>query len=312
MNHRRFVFLPILAALAGCAVESGAAKGAEDGSFDDYEGGKADSFYRPTEHGTLVFGIPQRAALTDEGLFHAWDFVLDGEGSVLLETAPESLDTVMYLYRRDPGTERWGRYVARNDDSEGSLGSRIAEELDAGEYRVLVKGYKSQIRGELTLLGQCAGAGCATPAASCDPDDVGVLELCIEEACQHALGSAGGMEDCLYESCHDDFDAVGVSASCVTCATLHAVESAAPGTDGLAEACGTDSAPTCDADSLDVLQLCIQEACQTAIENGWDLGSCIQESCHDDLEAHGVTDACLSCAVEHGPDGADAFTASCG
>lgn len=138
--------------------------------------GKADSFYKPTEHGELVFGAPNRAEITEAEKFHAWTFTLTGDAKVSIKTdVSKNLDTVMYLYRRDAGsTGSFGSYVAKNDDHDGEIWSQIDLEGKAGEYRVLVKAFKSGQLGTFSVVGSCDGAGCPGPA-TCAADDFGTL-----------------------------------------------------------------------------------------------------------------------------------------
>ncbi len=163
--------LLLLALSIACAAES---KGTEDDAdfVANLDEAKADSFRNPTEHGTLIFGLESRASLEDEMLFHNWRFDLSGDADVDLRVLIDTpnLDTVMYLYRRDPGETRWGRYIERNDDAEDSVGSRMQLNLGAGEYSVLVKGYKAALRGDFRMSGTCEGEGCSSlEPGECDP-----------------------------------------------------------------------------------------------------------------------------------------------
>jgi hypothetical protein len=73
-------------------------------------------------------------------------------------------DTVLYLYKE---SERgWGSYIARNDDYGDTTYSQIVRSVDAGRYRVLVKGYKAETRGKFKVTVGCTGDGCA-PATTC-------------------------------------------------------------------------------------------------------------------------------------------------
>jgi hypothetical protein len=125
--------------------------------------GKLDSFGRPSEHGTASFGSALAATLEPSARYHAWDFVLTAGASVRIATGPAvpdgpEVDTVVYLYRRR--ASGWGRYVARNDDSGGTLWSSLTRSLEAGTYRVLVKGYGRGDLGDFALEVTCDGAGC--------------------------------------------------------------------------------------------------------------------------------------------------------
>lgn len=157
--------LAVLLALAGCAGATTGDKGGEDYVPLD---GKADSFRDPTEHGALRYDTASRAEITDDEKFHAWTFAISGDAQVdiAVESSDRNLDTVMYLYRKGD-TGSWGRYIARNDDDGDRLQSRITEDLTAGEYRIIVKGFKSSHRGALSVTALCTGPGCADP----DPGD---------------------------------------------------------------------------------------------------------------------------------------------
>lgn len=151
--------------LPACAPDEG--KGAEEDALDTYEG-KADSFRNPSEHGDLLFGIPQSATLSEDEGFHSWDFELSDDAQVSLATLiSPNLDTVMYLYKWNPDVQRFGRYKFKNDDANpDTVASALVKTLDAGTYRVLVKGFKRSLRGSFELSANCEGAGCAS--SSCD------------------------------------------------------------------------------------------------------------------------------------------------
>jgi hypothetical protein len=129
---------------------------------------KDDSFRKPTDHGTLTFGVDAQSELTEDERFHVWNFTLTERSVATIRTEPvtANLDTVMYLYRRDESETNWGRYLKRNDDHDKSIWSQITFEADAGEYRVLIKGYKSGLRGKFNVRGECAGDGCPSVGGS--------------------------------------------------------------------------------------------------------------------------------------------------
>lgn len=182
-------FFALAGLLVGCAAED--AKGVEDNQeFENYDAAKADSFRNPTEHGNLNFGLASSASLTEDHLFHTWTFTLTGDAAVDVPIAlgTANLDTVMYLYRREPGADRWGRYIARNDDAGDSVASRITESLGAGEYRVLIKGYKTALRGDFSITPTCDGAGCPGMVA-CDANSIGDDPTLADE-CTEALSYA--------------------------------------------------------------------------------------------------------------------------
>lgn len=160
-----FAALMVLS-LAGCLEEDAVDKGPEEEVPAD---GKLDSFARPTDHGAIGFGaVPApEAALSTTAKHHTWNFSLTGPASVHMYTGPSitgrmTVDTVLYLYKlKANGT--WGAYVARNDDDRGSLWSSLTKNLDAGTYRILVKGYAASTRGQFSAHVDCEGAGCAEP-----------------------------------------------------------------------------------------------------------------------------------------------------
>ncbi len=132
--------------------------------------GALDSIYSPTEHGELAFGAPATATLTRNQQFHAWDFTVHGPASLALATGPavgrREVDTVIYVYRAD-GNGGWGRYLAKNDDAGTSQWSALDLEVDAGRYRVIVKGFSSRTTGRFAVTVDCGGSGCAPVASTC-------------------------------------------------------------------------------------------------------------------------------------------------
>jgi hypothetical protein len=172
---RALLLLAGLATAGGCVADP--SKGVED---DVPVGGKADSFRDPTEHGELVFGPPSRGELDPEDArYHAWTFTLSAPAHIRLWTgSPDNLDTVMYLYHRTGDDEGWGRYEARDDDGGedalSMLDSAVFDArgdglVDAGQYRIIVKGFKTIYRGRFTLTGQCEGDGCPGGGTDVDP-----------------------------------------------------------------------------------------------------------------------------------------------
>ncbi len=164
-------------------------KGAEEGELGLE--GKSDSFRSPTEHGILTPGVPSTVRVTEDQVFHAWTFSIEGDATISLRTQQlaDNLDTVMYLYRRDEGETSWGRYIAKNDDRQKNLWSQIDEDVtEAGEYRVIVKPFKSAMRGNFTMEFSCDGLGCAPEpqAFECKESDIagrsGVNDTCAHNA----------------------------------------------------------------------------------------------------------------------------------
>lgn len=151
-------------AMAIGACSSEVSRGAE---YAEPADGKADSFYRPTEHGGIAFGeSPEWAEISAEERFHAWTFRVAGEATIEARTAGDEgdeVDTVMYLYKRQEDGS-WGRYVGKNDDADNSTSlSAISHETDGGEFRVLIKGYGASDFGTFGLAVTCDG-DCEAPA----------------------------------------------------------------------------------------------------------------------------------------------------
>jgi len=51
------------------------------------------------------------------------------------------------------------------------MASRIEASLEAGEYRVLVKAHKRQMRGAFVLIATCSGPGCEGTVVECNPEE---------------------------------------------------------------------------------------------------------------------------------------------
>lgn len=150
---------------AGC-IGSDADKPDEEELLDD---SKADSQRKPTDHGDIAFDTAAQSALTEAERYHAWEFDLTGDATVTLTTSYAVLgqrktDTVLYLYKEGPNG--FGSYIARNDDYDGKVYSRIIKDLGAGRYRLLVKGYLASTLGKFSVTAGCSGAGCA-PVDTC-------------------------------------------------------------------------------------------------------------------------------------------------
>ena len=63
------------------------------------------------------------------------------------------------MFNWDDEKDSYGRYIKRNDDYQGSMLSQIHADLDEGQYKIMIKGYKEQIRGQFTLAIGCQGDG---------------------------------------------------------------------------------------------------------------------------------------------------------
>lgn len=143
-------------------------KGPEEEAAPDF--GKEDSFRKPTEHGFIIFGIPENAVLTEAEHFHAWNFELTGDATVDMVTSysvrgQRRTDTVLYLYKEGP--RGWGSYIARNDDYGNTTYSKLTRSLAAGKYRALVKGHLASTTGKFQLSVNCTGDGCTPPPPTC-------------------------------------------------------------------------------------------------------------------------------------------------
>lgn len=140
----------------------GSAKGDEEAPLVVGDDSKLDSFRKPTEHGELFVGDMASAVVKDGQVYHAWTFNLTASADIVLDTqVSKNLDTVMYLYYREDSGSSWGKYIAKNDDYNEEIRSRIErKEAAAGEYRVIVKPYKTALRGDFSIGYECSGAGC--------------------------------------------------------------------------------------------------------------------------------------------------------
>jgi hypothetical protein len=117
---------------------------------EPWEDEKQDSLRSPRSMGALAPFRWRTAEIDGASEVHAWTFSMGSPAEVTVETgAPRgggALDTVAYLYQLgDDG--RWGRYLEKNDDGGAAPFSRIARRLDAGVYRVVVKGKTGEDQG---------------------------------------------------------------------------------------------------------------------------------------------------------------------
>lgn len=124
------------------------------------------------EHGALAVDATDAATLSASFRQHAWELELAGDGGAFVEivTGPAvvgpEVDTVVYLYRAGEGAN----VLARGDDPDGSLFASVAEELDAGRYRIVVKGYATTTLGPFEVTFACDGEACAADPVPCgDP-----------------------------------------------------------------------------------------------------------------------------------------------
>ena len=171
--------------ILGCSSQGESGKGEESQMPVD---GSADSFFSPTEHGELMFGVENSGELAADAGYHTWTFTLTGAAKVRLEVKPDvtNFDTVMYLYKNQESGS-WGSYIAKNDDYEDNVWSVIEKDLDAGDYKVLLKGYKEKIRGSFGLEASCSGDGCpGSSDGECEVENVDKGEWGIGPSCLDA------------------------------------------------------------------------------------------------------------------------------
>ncbi len=204
MQHRHLVsslLLLSLTSLATACLDSDD-KGTEDDPFGDLDVAKDDSFQQPTHHGELAYGVPATSALARTARFHAWEFdvLLPGQTPVALALAPAvasgpTVDTVLYLYKQQP-SGRWGSYIARNDDANGSLWSYLSRSLDAGRYRIIVKGYTERTYGKFGVKLSCDRYACSQPVATCAFGDTfaGIDRQRFAFGTDERLTSAAGLD----------------------------------------------------------------------------------------------------------------------
>lgn len=204
---------------AACTpAEDGASKGGEDDPLTSGDLGKTDSFRAPTEHGEIFPGESGRVKVEDGKVYHAWTFTLTAPADLTLSTSVSTnLDTVMYVYRREPGASAWGSYVAKNDDYRGNIWSRVdIDKAEAGEYRVIVKPFKSALRGEFTFEYGCTGAGCQqrTDLSMCAAEPYLSASSTITSACLETFQGildapvqpTASVPDCVLERAADQYD----------------------------------------------------------------------------------------------------------
>lgn len=212
--------------LAGVLFASGflacVAQDSSKGSEEEIVDGKADALSSAVDHGALALS-PGRSTVVAADIsakerLHSWSFTLSDQAEVALNTqqfsvmSPRELDTVLYLYRqRADGS--FGHYIARNDDAayaSESGWSELSIELEAGTYRVLLKGYRKADVGMAALQAICTGSGCG------EPTDYG------EFSCESLLawakdGGCEGDDEYLWESCLSDTPWGNVKAKAAAC-----------------------------------------------------------------------------------------------
>jgi phosphatidylserine/phosphatidylglycerophosphate/cardiolipin synthase-like enzyme len=139
----------------------------DDDSDPDFDG-KDDSATTATLIGPLAWSTNDAAWASKTGYVY-FTFELSGAADVALETSggTSNLDTVLYLYA--PVGDRWGAYIAKNDDGGAGKLSKLTTHLDAGAYRALVKRKSTTGVAHTELTASCSGAGCTPPQHGCTP-----------------------------------------------------------------------------------------------------------------------------------------------
>lgn len=114
--------------------------------------------------GTMSFGESRSGSLDAGVNCESWTLTLDAAQTVALALGSETLDTYLIL-QTSTGTE-----IARDDDSGGNLNSLIAQDLQAGTYRVLVSTYGGgegdYVLSATAATNACTLAGTLTPGGS--------------------------------------------------------------------------------------------------------------------------------------------------
>ncbi|MEM6790095.1 MAG: hypothetical protein AAF715_21425 [Myxococcota bacterium] len=209
---RKFLFASLTAVAVGAC-------GTDVGSDVAYN---TDSFFVPTMNGSLDFFAPQSATFSSTSRFHAWTFELSGEGEVDLRTGDlaTNVDTIIYLYEADEAGNKVGHFLAKNDDHDGALASRIRRSLPAGRYLLQVKAHKTQIRGRFEVEASCDGAGCPVPELP-----LTFAEQCtaVDETVAACVAGGGTVEACAptddpvaLQCCNVDVAADHCASTCAT------------------------------------------------------------------------------------------------
>jgi hypothetical protein len=182
-SSRWFLFFLWAGLAEGCAAVPEFDKGNADPAPIE---GAADSALTVIDHGSLVFSTSSTGTLGPAGQVHAWTFELFGPATLAIRTLPPregapEVDTILSVFRQTDGG--WGEPIFTNDDSSGTLWSAISSSLEAGTYRVLVRGYRRTATGDFGLIAECEGAGCESQldASGCNPE-------------QRPLGGGSGTE----------------------------------------------------------------------------------------------------------------------
>ncbi|MDX2091380.1 MAG: hypothetical protein SFX73_26205 [Kofleriaceae bacterium] len=185
----------LLTSLAVGSFHAGCMSDEEDEDLVIEDGDKADGFGAPVSHGWLSFDGWAGGQVKANYKFHAWTFQLSGDAEVDLTTQDSDVDTVMYVYRRNSTTGRWGYPIWRNDDANGDVTSALNRNYGEGVYRVLVK--SKDPTGTISLTSSCSGDGCPSEQAMCRFDNIpaapaatGLTQGCLREIDRVVNGEA--------------------------------------------------------------------------------------------------------------------------
>ncbi|HEY1551339.1 MAG TPA: phospholipase D-like domain-containing protein [Kofleriaceae bacterium] len=140
----------------------------DEADGDDPLSGSAAASTTPILEGALTWGSASEAPFKAGLELDYFTFSLSGSATVTLETTggTSGLDTILYVYD-PPSTTSWGAYLAKNDDGgEGKL-SKLTLQLDAGDYRALIKRKSSSGAANVDLAASCSGTGCAVVRTDC-------------------------------------------------------------------------------------------------------------------------------------------------
>src|SRR5580704_2836480 len=113
----------------------------DEADGDDPLSGSGSAATTPILEGALTWGSASEAKFAAGLELDYFTFSLSGSATVTLETTggTAGLDTILYVYDPPASSSSWGAYLAKNDNGgEGNL-SKLTLQLDAGNYRALIK-----------------------------------------------------------------------------------------------------------------------------------------------------------------------------
>lgn len=253
----------LLVALTGCAVDAGAPKEAlDEPAFSDGDD-SADRFTRRLDvQGTIGFGAAVEGSYSTRG-YAGYVFTGKRGARIELTLAGHDNDPVLYLYGPQRGRS-WdaARPIASNDDSGGTLDSRITGRLPAdGTYLALAREYAGQA-GSFTLALGCSGDECRVECGgddSCPAGSACNRVVCIRAPCPSYCEA---VDPATY--CERDTDCAAIPTSCCPCSMGGGTRAVnASYADALAPDC-TTIRPFCPAVYLcrDEQPACVRNRCE--------------------------------------------------